>query len=200
MGNGMKYERAYSKVVVARVKRTPCRLASPGCFSWPMPTRLRLSRAVSCETFNCPEGGRALDGGSVMQTKILIVEDEMPLAMLMVSVLTRFNCDVRAAHNGKKAMELATQNGFDLIILDIELPDTTGFEICSELKQRHISYKTPVIFISASPCQQDIDEAKKCGAVDYLPKPFDVTEFMYKVIYHARARRLMRHLPEGLTA
>jgi DNA-binding response OmpR family regulator len=120
------------------------------------------------------------------KTKILIVEDETPLAMLMVSVLTRLNCDVSVARNGKKAMELASEKRFDLITLDIELPDTTGFVLCSEFKQRHISYKTPVIFISASPCQQDIDEAKKRGAVDYLAKPFDITAFINKVIYHAR--------------
>jgi DNA-binding response OmpR family regulator len=134
------------------------------------------------------------------KAKILIVEDETPLAMLMVSVLTRFNCDVSVAHNGKKAMELASENRFDLITLDIGLPDTTGFAICSELKQRHISYKTPVIFISASPCQQDKDEAKKRGAVDYIPKPFDTTEFIYKVIYYARAQRLTSQKPEGLAA
>ena len=121
------------------------------------------------------------------KTKILIVEDEAPLMMLMVSLLTRVGCDVQAAHTGKKAMELAAERKFDLITLDLELPDATGFEICSELKQRHISYKTPVIFISASPCQQDIDEAKKRGAVDYVTKPFEITEFIYKVIYHAKA-------------
>jgi two-component system response regulator VicR len=132
------------------------------------------------------------------KAKILIVEDETPLAMLMVSVLTRFNCDVSVARNGKKAMELASEKRFDLITLDIELPDTTGFEICSELKQRHISYKTPIIFISASPCQQDMDEAKKRGAVDYLPKPFDTTAFVNKVIYHARAQGSKRQESEGL--
>jgi len=134
------------------------------------------------------------------KTKVLIVEDETPLAMLMVSILTRLHCDVTVAQNGKKAMELASERRFDLITLDLELPDTTGFAICRELKQRHISYKTPVIFISASPCQQDIDEAKKHGAVDYLPKPFDTTEFIYKVIYYARARRLTPQEPYGSAA
>jgi len=131
------------------------------------------------------------------KTKILIVEDEAPLMMLMVSVLTQVGCDVQAAHTGKKAMELAAERKFDLITLDIALPDATGFELCSELKGRHISRKTPVIFISASPRQQDIDEAKKRGAVDYLPKPFDITEFIYKVIYHAKASQRLHRQPFG---
>jgi DNA-binding response OmpR family regulator len=134
------------------------------------------------------------------KTKILVVEDEMSLAALMVHVLRQFNCDVAVARNGKKAMELATQQRYDLITLDIELPDATGFEICSDLKQRHISYKTPILFIAASPCQQDIDEAKKRGAVDYLPKPFDMTEFIYKVIYYARAQRSLRQEREGVAS
>jgi len=131
------------------------------------------------------------------KTKILIVEDEAPLMMLMVSLLTRVGCDVQAAHTGKKAMELAAERKFDLITLDIQLPDATGFEICSKLKERHISRKTPVIFISTSPCQQDIDEARRRGAVDYLPKPFDITEFIYKVIYHAKASRQLHRQAFG---
>jgi DNA-binding response OmpR family regulator len=134
------------------------------------------------------------------KTKVLIVEDETPLAMFMVSVLTRFDCEVTVAPTGQKAMELASERRYDLITLDIGLPDATGYAICSDLKQRHISYKTPVIFISASPRQQDIDEAKAHGAVDYLCKPFDTSEFVYKVIYYARAQRLMSQELEGRTA
>jgi CheY-like chemotaxis protein len=123
------------------------------------------------------------------ETKILVVEDEMPLAMMMVSVLTRFHCDVTVACNGQKAMEIATQKRFDLITLDIELPDTTGFELCRQLKERHISWKTPVVFIASSPCPEDIEKAKKYGAVDYLTKPFDLTMLIYMVIFYGRAQR-----------
>jgi DNA-binding response OmpR family regulator len=122
------------------------------------------------------------------KAKILIVEDDTPLTMFMVSVLTQVGCDVKTANTGKKAMELAAEKKFDVITLDIRLPDASGFEICSELKQRHISWKTPVIFISASPLEEDMAEAKKRGAVDYVTKPFDVTDFVYKVIYHAKAK------------
>jgi len=125
--------------------------------------------------------------------KVLIVEDEMSLALLMVSLLTQAGCDTDIALTGKKAMEKASEKRFDLITLDVELPDTTGFEICSELKERHISCKTPVIFISASPCPEDIEEAKKRGAVDYISKPFDPTELIYKVIYYARAKQQQTH-------
>ena len=124
------------------------------------------------------------------KARILIVEDDMPLAMLMVSMLTKVGCEVEAAWTGKQAIEKASELKFDLITLDVELPDMTGFEICSELKQRHISWKTPIIFIAVSSCQEDMDEAKRRGAVDYLVKPLDATELIYKVVYHAKSKPL----------
>jgi DNA-binding response OmpR family regulator len=120
--------------------------------------------------------------------RILVVEDELPLAFLMVHVLTRVGCDVQMATTGKKAMELATEKHFDLITLDITLPDADGFSICSELKERHISRNTPVIFVSAKPGETDIQEGMRRGAVDYITKPFDVTDFIYRVISHAKVK------------
>lgn len=122
------------------------------------------------------------------KTRILIVEDDTPLAMLMITVLMRVGFEVEAAHSGKKALELATEHKFDLITLDIGLPDVSGFEICSELKQRHISRHTPIIFISAQSGESNAAEGKKRGAVDYITKPFDVTDFIYRVISHAKVK------------
>ncbi|MGA9779616.1 MAG: response regulator [Verrucomicrobiia bacterium] len=122
------------------------------------------------------------------KAKILIVEDEESLAGLMVLTLTRAGYDVEAVHTGQKAIKIATENRFDLITLDIKLPDVSGFEVCSELKERHISRNTPIIFISASLFPEEIAESKMRGAVDYLTKPFSPTELVHKVIYHARSR------------
>jgi DNA-binding response OmpR family regulator len=120
--------------------------------------------------------------------KILIVEDEIPLALLMVDALSRVGCDVEIATTGKKGMELAKEMPFDLITLDIGLPDACGFDLCTELKERHISRHTPVVFISAKPCEADLREGMKRGAVDYITKPFDVTDFIYRVISHTKAK------------
>jgi DNA-binding response OmpR family regulator len=125
-----------------------------------------------------------MDGIMSNRIRILIVEDEMPLAMAMVRVLTMVGCDVDAAHTGKRAVEKAAQTKFDLITLDIELPDSSGFEVCGLLKQRHISRNTPVIFISASPCDRDRQESLKLGAVDFIEKPFDANTFVSRLLSH----------------
>jgi CheY-like chemotaxis protein len=120
------------------------------------------------------------------KAKILIIEDEESLVCLMVVALTRAGYEVEAASTGQKALKLATENRFDLITLDIKLPDASGLEICSELKQRHISRNTPIIFISASLFPAEIAESKKRGAVDYLKKPFSPADLVDKAARYAQ--------------
>ena len=119
--------------------------------------------------------------------KILIVEDETPLAMMMVHVLSRAGCDVLVANTGEKGMELARENKFDLIALDVDLRDTSGFEICSELKQRHLSRHTPIVFIAGRPCEKDRQHGLDLGAVDYITKPFDPLDFVQRMLAHAKS-------------
>lgn len=135
-------------------------------------------RSSGCETGSMKYG----------KIRILVVEDDTPLAMMMVFALTHAGCDVDAVHTGKKGLELAREHRFDLITLDIKLPDINGFDLCSELKQRHISRSTPIIFIFASPAPEDIAESKKRGAVDYITKPFDMTDLIYRVIFQCQGK------------
>ena len=116
------------------------------------------------------------------KAKILIIEDDTPVAMMMVNVLSRAGCDVRVANTGQKGMELARENKFDLITLDVDLPDISGFEICSELKQRHLSYHTPIVFVSGRPCENDRQRGLDLGAVDYITKPFDARDFVSRLL------------------
>jgi DNA-binding response OmpR family regulator len=132
------------------------------------------------------------------KTKILIVEDEVSLACLMIAALTQAGCDVEAACTGRKAMKIAAENKFDLITLDIKLPDATGFDLCSELKGRHISRNTPIVFVSGSPSPEDIAEGRKRGAVDHIAKPFEITDFVYRIVFHARAQPL-QNSSEGIS-
>jgi DNA-binding response OmpR family regulator len=118
------------------------------------------------------------------KAKILIVEDDTPVAMMIVSLLTRADCETEVAITGKKAMQFAEEGNFDLITLDVDLPDISGFEICSDLKQRHHSRHIPIVFISGRPRNEDRQHALELGAADYITKPFDASEFVSRILSH----------------
>jgi DNA-binding response OmpR family regulator len=119
------------------------------------------------------------------KVRILIVEDDTPLAMMMVHVLSRLGCDVQVASTGKKGLELAQVGRFDLITLDIDLPGISGLEICLELKQKHLTRHTPVVFVSGRLGEEDVQRGFEAGAVDYITKPFGV-EFAPRLLSHTK--------------
>lgn len=118
------------------------------------------------------------------KVKILIIEDDTAVAMMMVHLLSRAGCDVLVANTGRKGMELAQENKFDIITLAVDLPDISGFEICSDLKQRHHSRHIPIVFISGRPRNEDRQHALELGAADYINKPFDASEFVSRILSH----------------
>jgi DNA-binding response OmpR family regulator len=120
----------------------------------------------------------------VAKIKILIVEDDAPLAKMLVLLLTRAGCEVLAVHTGAEGMELAQKKKFDLIALDIDLPDSNGYQVCREIKQRHFSRHTPIIFISGRPLEEDIQRGLEAGAVDYITKPFNASDFVSRILSH----------------
>ncbi len=105
----------------------------------------------------------------------------MPVAMMMVFLLHRAGCDVQVAANGHAGMKLATQEKFDLITLDVDLPDVNGFEICRELKQRHISYRTPIVFVSGRTDEESRHRARELGAADFIEKPFQADDLISRI-------------------
>lgn len=109
--------------------------------------------------------------------KILIVENDMPIALLMVHLLSRAGCDVEVARTGRAGIELAQEIKFDIITLEVDLPDISGFGICSDLKQKHYSRHTPVVFVSARSSLEDQQHGLDVGASDYITKPFKTFEF-----------------------
>lgn len=117
--------------------------------------------------------------------KILFVDDDAPMAEIVQILLKHAGCEVLIAHTGQTGMKLALERKFDLIALDIDLPDINGFDICWEIKQRHFSRQTPVVFVSGRLCNQDIKRGLELGAVDYITKPFGM-EFVPRLLSHVR--------------
>ena len=122
-------------------------------------------------------------------SKILIVEDEESIAELEKDYLELSGFEVELEENGKKGLDRALGEDFDLLILDLMLPDMDGFEICRRFREVK---NTPIIMISAK--KEDIDKIRGLGlgADDYMTKPFSPSEMVARVKAHlARYERLI---------
>lgn len=115
--------------------------------------------------------------------KILVVEDDTAVAMMVTYLLSQAGFDVEPATTGRKGLELATTRKFDLILSDVDLgdPELTGFNICQELKQRHISYRTPIILLSGNGTEERRAKAFEIGAADFIEKPFKASDFVSRI-------------------
>ena len=120
--------------------------------------------------------------------KILVVDDETAVTMMMGYLLHRVGCEMEAAWNGEQALRLAQAGNFDLITLDITLPGMDGFEICRRLKSDPRLRHTPIVFVSGRIYEDDRQRAFDLGAVDYIVKPFEATDFIFRIISHAKAK------------
>ncbi|GAB5493979.1 MAG: hybrid sensor histidine kinase/response regulator [Phototrophicaceae bacterium] len=115
---------------------------------------------------------------------ILIVDDEPNNLKVLHNLLTQNDYDVRAARDGKTAIEAARATHPDLILLDIKMPNMDGYEACQILKQDEDLADIPVIFISALNNVSDIVKAFQVGGVDYVTKPFQFEEVLARVQNH----------------
>lgn len=108
----------------------------------------------------------------MQKKRILIIEDEESLLKLETILLTVKGYEVTGASTGKVALEKLSEEKFDLILLDIMLPDIDGFEICRHIKENPRSAKVPVVILTARKSLEDQERGGTCGADAYLTKPF----------------------------
>jgi len=108
-----------------------------------------------------------------------MAEDDKHLIELVDIHLKDINCDTTKISNGKEALQKGLSENFDLIILDIMLPDMDGFEICRQLRAE--KNKTPILMLTARSEEIDKIIGLETGADDYLTKPFSVRELIARV-------------------
>ena len=116
--------------------------------------------------------------------KILVVDDQMAVAMMMVFLLTRAGCEVESALTAEKALRLAQAGAFDLITLDIDLPGLNGFDLFQRLKKIPQVSDTPILFVSGNPTIENQQRGLDLGAVDFIEKPFDALNFASRLLAH----------------
>ena len=111
-----------------------------------------------------------------MPKKILIVEDN-PLNMkLMADILESQKYSVSKAVDGEEALEAIAGEDFDMVLLDLQLPKKSGYQVLKEMKK-----KPPTIVVSACCMEDEIGRAKAKGCLDFITKPINVGEFLSKI-------------------
>ena len=134
------------------------------------------------------------DSGVTMNECILLVEDEEGLRMTLSDRLHSEGYVVDFAADGDEGLKKATSLPFDLIILDIMLPNRSGLDVCRDVRVAGLA--TPILLLTARDQIADKVVGLKLGADDYVTKPFDTLEFMARV--EALLRRSRRHAPHLL--
>lgn len=108
----------------------------------------------------------------MQKKRILIVEDEESLLKLETILLTVKGFEVIGVLTGNDALKKISDEVFDLILLDIMLPDIDGFEICSRIKRDPRTAGIPIVMLTAKKSADDHEQGVACGASAYLTKPF----------------------------
>jgi two-component system, sensor histidine kinase and response regulator len=125
---------------------------------------------------------------------IMVVDDNPANLKLLERMLAQAGYGVRSFSRGRPALVSAALNPPDLILLDINMPELTGYEVCERLKSDDKLAPIPVIFLSALNQTDDKVKALRCGGVDYISKPFEFEEMKARVETHITLRRLQRAL------
>ena len=123
--------------------------------------------------------------------RILIVEDDALLNKTLAYNLISDGWDVTSALNARTAKNLLTERSYDLALLDINLPDGNGYDLCGLIKPEHPD--TVVIFLTANDQESDQIQGYEAGAVDYITKPFSIGALQRKI--RAMFAMLERHRP-----
>jgi signal transduction histidine kinase len=127
---------------------------------------------------------------------ILIIDDTLESLQLLATTLSKQGYKVRGAAKAQMAIRTAQLSPPDLILLDIRMPEMTGYEVCEILKKDETTYGIPVIFISALDEVVDKVRAFSVGGVDYITKPFQVEEVLARIEHQLTIRRLSKQLQE----
>ena len=135
--------------------------------------------------------------------RVLIVDDEVQICLFNRLVLQQLGCECYEVHDGQSALQAIEELTFDLILLDLNLPDMAGYELCQRVREQQDNPHLKIIVVSGMADQNGLSEALLRGADDYIPKPYEQKQLLAKV-RHAlmlkSAQDRVAHLAEELLA
>ena len=126
----------------------------------------------------------AIPSARMAAKRILICDDDPVILRLLEVNLQLEGFNVLLAHHGEEALEVATRETPDLIVLDIMMPRLDGYQTCKRLKGQESTKDIPVIFLSAKAQASDVELGKSYGVDDYLTKPFTKESLLKAVATH----------------
>ena len=114
--------------------------------------------------------------------KILLVEDNLMNQKVVMFNLKKLNCDITPVSNGKEALEIFKNNSYDLILMDIMLPEMNGYEITTEIRKfeklREVKNPVTIIALTANTYENDKEKCISVGMNEYLSKPFSAQQLI----------------------
>ena len=125
---------------------------------------------------------------------ILVVEDTPINAKLVVKILQKQGYNVLLAETGQEALQMVDKHIIDLILLDVDLPDMIGFDVCKEILKQEIHRNTPILFLTADTA--NVVKGFEAGGVDYIFKPFNVVELTARLRTHLILRQTRKELSD----
>ncbi|QTA82279.1 Signal transduction response regulator, receiver domain histidine kinase [Desulfonema limicola] len=125
-----------------------------------------------------------MDSKKIENSSILIVDDSPKNIQVVAGILEKEGFEMSFALNGKTALSLIESEKFDLILLDIMMPEISGYEVCKIIKQNPCAKHIPVIFLTAKTDSESIVKGFECGSIDYITKPFNPAELIARVRTH----------------
>src|SRR5258706_9167569 len=136
--------------------------------------------------------------------KVLIIDDEKLMHSVVKARLAEDALDIHSATTGEEGIALAQQIKPDVILLDVQMAHSDGFEVCRQLKADPLLSAIPIIFLTAITSTEDKVRGLNLGAIDYITKPFDAAELQARVRAALRTKELMdmlstRAMIDGLT-
>ncbi len=122
-------------------------------------------------------------------TPLILIVDDVPKNIQVVgNILREEGYRIAYALNGQTALELVNSNSFDLILLDVMMPEMDGFTLCSKIKEIESYKNVPIIFLTAKNDHASLLKGFELGGVDYVTKPFRARELIVRVNTHVRQK------------
>jgi len=115
--------------------------------------------------------------------RVLVIEDEANILMSLVFVLEREGYDVRSATTGRDGLAEMTREPPDLVILDLMLPDLSGYDVCEHARRDPALAGTPILVLTARAQEAERQRGLAVGATEYLTKPFRVADLRERVAH-----------------